>query len=97
MHVDLHVHVHVLHYECVGLFSPVTSDMALAEDIYPFQCATFNPVEPCLVATGNGRQGAALYDTRTKKKLVKERKRWGEGARKRDGGRERDGGSLQCW
>ena len=50
---------------CVSI---VTEDMTLVEDFDAFQCATFNPVEPCLIATGSSRHGTALYDTRTRKK-----------------------------
>jgi hypothetical protein len=46
-----------------------TDDMSLVVDCNAFQCVTFNPIEPCLVATGNTRLGSALYDTRTRKKV----------------------------
>ena len=48
--------------------SLVTEDTTLVDDCDAFQCVTFNPIEPCLVATGNTRLGAALCDTRTHKK-----------------------------
>lgn len=52
--------------ECLYLI--VTEDADLAKDYEAFQCASFNPVEPCLVATGNAHRGSALYDTRIRKK-----------------------------
>ena len=44
--------------------------MILAEDVYAFQSVAFNPSEPRLVAVGNTRYGAALFDSRQRKRYV---------------------------
>lgn len=49
----------------------ITHDMILAEDLHAFQSVAFNPLEPRLVAVGNTRYGAALFDSRQRKRLLR--------------------------